>query len=83
MGTGLVMGTKFSTRTHTRGGYTCGVRAGREGQGEGYTSNGTTRTMVCVVPLLLCPLRAGMGCMRASSLLRMEEGEGDGMQGHH
>ena len=30
-----------------------GVRAGREGQGEGYTSNGTTRTMVCVVPSLL------------------------------
>ena len=78
-GTGLVMGTKFSTRTRTCGGYTRGVRAGREGQGEGYTSNSTTRTMVCVVPLLLCPLRAGMGCTRASSSLRMEEGDGDGV----
>ena len=45
------MDTKFGTHTH--GGYTCGVQAGREGQGEGYTSNGTTRTMVCIVLSLL------------------------------
>ena len=47
------MGTKFDTRTHTHSRYTRGVRAGREGQGEGYTSNSTMHTMVCVVPSLL------------------------------
>ena len=30
-----------------------GYEQGGRAKGEGYTSNGTTRTMVCVVPLLL------------------------------
>ena len=52
-GMGLVTGTKFGTHTCTCSGCTPGVWAGREGQGESYTSNGTMCMMVCIVPLLL------------------------------
>ena len=78
-GYGLVTGTKLGT--HTCSVYICGIWAGREGWGEGYTSNGTTCMMVCIVLLLLCPLRAGMGCMRVLPLLCMEESEDGGMWG--
>ena len=42
------------------------------------------RMMVCVVLLLLCPLRTGMGWTRAllSWSSYMEEGEDEGMQEH-